>query len=89
MPYRIDMPLPLLTIRANLWQGVEQYTGRTVSNLELCPDRIEGTYAMRATYVGETRKGEFLIVGYVSQNREWISMNLEEVEFKTWPPTSK
>lgn len=75
--------------------GFALYTGKVVKEIKVHADpQVKGTYGMRATYE-DGSEGDFLIIGqYIDGGigkaaPEIIEEALEDVEFKTWPPTHK
>lgn len=75
-----------------LKQGVEIYTGRNVTCIEVHRDpKVPHCYAMRA-WLDEEEKVDFLLQSgwkkELALPEEAIADHLEEAEFTTWPPTS-
>jgi hypothetical protein len=80
---------------ASLKAGIETYTGKTVTDIKVVEDpKVSYTFAIRANLEGRDYPIDFLIVG---QNMEKsisntspddIAENLEECDFKEWPPKS-
>lgn len=75
-------------------RGIEEYTGRKVTDLNVSEDpKVADTWALRATFE-DGKTADFLLVGqyFGGGTRNMtpgnVCDNLEEAEFKTWPPIS-
>jgi hypothetical protein len=74
------------TREGKLAAAVTRYTAVRCGKVEVYDDDVvAGTLAIRA-HLGSKTRMDFLLVGYSGQNTEWIADNLEEVQFKHWPP---
>lgn len=74
------------TVFTAMKRVVEDYTGETVDKVLVSADpRVSGTYAIRATFKGQTV--DFLYAGYKGGLAD--PKELEEVEFNSWPPVSR
>jgi hypothetical protein len=75
------------------WEALELYTGKKIVNVQMYPDpQVPGAVALRGLYVEEPKDSndyvECLVKGFSGQDAEWVSENVEECEFRSWPPTS-
>ena len=80
---------------ASLKAGIEAYTGKKVTDIKVVEDpKVEYTFAIRSVVEEFDHPIDFIIVGQnldvpISKaTPEVIADNLEECEFKTWPPAS-
>lgn len=79
----------------SLKAGIETYTGKKVTDIRVTEDpKVSYTFAIRATIEGRDYPLDMLIVGQnletsiASSSAEVIADNLEECDFKEWPPKS-
>lgn len=73
--------------------ALDQYLGVKVTSLEIVPDPgVPGTYAVRAQWRdsdGQIQTQDFIVTGVVRGGMIDINTQVEEVEFKSWPPRSR
>lgn len=70
-------------------EAVRFYTGRRVKKIEVVIDpRVEGTYAVRAK-VRKDGEVKFLVTGWDGKRNLDPFLDMEEVDFLTWPPISR
>lgn len=86
---------PVQQRNAALVAGIESYTGKKVTDINVILDpKVSRTFAMRVTIEGHSYPLDMLIVGgnmetgIAEATPEVIAENLEECEFETWPPKS-
>ena len=61
---------------------VEEYTGKVPATVECVPDpRVPGCTALRATFAGDGSLDLIL-------HQRTTGYDVEEVQFKSWPPRS-
>lgn len=69
-------------------QGIEEYTGSAVVDLQVHPDpMVDGTFAFRAKLQNEQTL-DFLLIGGTTRFTSALQIMemLEECTFETWPP---
>lgn len=75
--------------KQKIWTAVELYTGLKAKSIDIVEDPVvAGTVAVRAR-IERLPDFHFLIQGGEPRATvSWIRENLEECEFRSWPPTS-
>jgi len=73
-----------------LIQGIELYSGRQVTELQVHPDpKVYGAYAVRCLLGEEKEQAEFLAPpGWNARDASHVSESIEECSFRSWPPNS-
>lgn len=75
-----------LTTRERITAAVTKYLGTEPSRIDIVDDpRIEGSYAIKASVKRASKPIYFLF----RQGAELTADDIEEVEFRTWPPESR
>jgi hypothetical protein len=74
-------------------KAIEEYTGKRVTKVDVIPDpKIANVYAIKAMIFKSVKTSSFPIYFLYTSNHGEQAIDLkelEEVEFKSWPPTSK
>jgi len=81
--------LPDGPVKSEILRAVEEYLGEGPGNVSVCPDPgVPGTWAIRYLPPAGGKVVDFMLQDW--KGRGPIDpMNLEEVEWKTWPPRSR